>query len=788
MKKAGIVTMVGGDNYGNVLQNYAVQQLLKEQGYEPYTLNNTTKYGFPFGAGAWRELPAWKKLLPSHIAGYRRTVKTESYGCKNDRDCHGRGWKAAKQNVEAFKAAKERRKQNFAVCRAQTLNTDTVPINRERHDSEQIASYDVFVTGSDQVWNPYYWQTSSVDFLQFAPQHKRIALAPSFGISKLPKQRAADYRRWINSIPHLSVREDAGAKIIKELTGKEAKVLLDPTFALTKEQWLSYAKEPKIHPDKNYIFCYFLGNATNRYISYIESYAKDNNCEIVHICDIHDLQYYDIEPREFVWLLANASAVFTDSFHGVAFSINLQVPFVVFERVEGGSSMSSRIASVLKKTELENRKFPLDKSLRVTDISFAKAQTVVSSEREITKTYLKDALDAAAAANMPKLASHYHCTGCGACLNACKTKALELCADEEGFRYPKIDSEKCIGCNACERACPADKVVPDEEQTNAYYAYAKAADICQNSSSGGMFSLLAAQILRAGGVVFGAGFDESFNVCHQCIDKEEELAKLRTSKYVQSDIGKTFCEAEKFLKENKTVFFAGTPCQIAALKQFLNKDYVNLYTQDIICHGVPSPGIWQQYLLETHRAKEIQSISFRDKTLGWNDFSMKITYKDGTAYRNLATKDPFERAFLANLILRPSCYQCQYKTVARVSDLTLADYWGVETVHPELKEQQGVSLVLTHTEKGAQLLEAVQAQAVIAQTEIDRATKMNHATTHSVHWHPNRETFFEAVKTQPIAPLLEKCLKPTAKQRIKRFIYKNGSRVKQLLRKIKGDK
>lgn len=786
MKKAGIVTMVGGDNYGNVLQNYAVQQLLKEQGYAPYTLHDTTKYGFPFGAGAWRVLPLWKKVLPSHIAGYRRTVKMDTYGCKNDRDCHGAGLRAAKKNVKALQEAKERRKESFAACRAETLNTDSRELSRERHDSEQIAEYDAFVTGSDQVWNPYYWTTSSVDFLQFAPEHKRIALAPSFGISELPKQRRDDFRRWLNSIPHLSVREDAGAEIVKDLTGREAKVLLDPTFALTREQWLSYAKEPKTHPKRDYVFCYFLGNETNRYVRYIEAYAKQNNCEIVDVCDIHALRYYDIEPREFVWLLANAKAVFTDSFHGTAFSINLQIPFVVFERVERGASMSSRIASVLKKTGLEHRKFPLDKDIRVEDISFENAKQVISHEREITKTYLREALSAAERENTPKLASHYHCTGCGACVNACKVGALTLRADEEGFRYPKIEASKCVHCNACERACPADKVVPSEETTNAYYAFANDADICKNSSSGGIFSLLAAEILRQDGAVFGAGFDEEFRVCHQRIDAEKGIINLRTSKYVQSNIGMTFREAEALLRERKTVLFSGTPCQIAALKQYLKQDYANLYTQDIICHGVPSPGVWEKYLSEQHGGKPIQSVSFRDKTLGWNEFSMKVNYQDGSSYRELATKDPFERAFLANLILRPSCYQCQYKTVARVSDLTLADYWGVETVHPELASQQGVSLVLTHTEKGERLLAAVRKQTTVGTTDIERATRLNHATTHSGQWHRNRNEFFASVQAQPLAPLVKKCLKQTPSQRMKRFIYRNGSRVKQLLRKMKG--
>ena len=782
MKKVGIVTMVGGANYGNALQNYAVQTLIEQCGYAAVTLNNTTQRGQLHGQE--KKTSLFRKLMPDYIARYRRTKLMEKYGCKNARDCRGKGLKAAKAASEEYRQALQQRMNKFSQFRECMLHFSDFPICDLKYNKDDLKDFFAFVCGSDQIWNPNFLTTSMIDFLQFAPQEKRIALAPSIGISELPEYCKKDFADWISSIPHLSVREDAGAKIIKDLTGRDAKVLLDPTFALTKEEWLSFAKEPEQRPDKEFVFCYFLGNETKAYERFIKEFAKKYRCEIVDICDIHDLRYYDTDPQEFVWLLSHAKAVFTDSFHGTAFSINLQIPFVVFERVEGGTSMSSRIASVLKITGLEARKYPIKNNEELLDIDFTAASAAVAREREISKSYLKKALDGVADNIKPFLPNRYHCTGCGSCQNACKAGALELCEDDEGFCYPKIDVAKCIHCNACERACPANCIEPAEEETKAYYAFAKNDDICNNSSSGGIFTLLAAHILRQGGTVFGAGFDEKFRVCHQRIDCIEDIAKLRTSKYVQSDIGLTFREAEEVLKQGKVVLFAGTPCQIAGLKQYLKKDYDNLYTQDIICHGVPSPKIWEQYLSEAHNGKDISSISFRDKTLGWNDFSMKVTYKYGSAYRELATKDPFERAFLANLILRPSCYQCQYKTVERVSDITLADYWGVETVHPELKEQQGVSLVLTHTEKGAQLLDAVREMAAVEPTSLERATTMNHATTHSVNWHRNRETFFTSAKTQPLAPLVARCLKPTAQQRFKRLVIINGSRVKKLLRKI----
>ena len=788
MKQVGIATMIGGANYGNVLQNFAVQTLIERCGYQALTLDNRTRDGFP--GAAKKDLPLWRKLAPVYVAAYRRTQLNNRYGCKNTRDCFGPGLRRAKTRKNDYLDALARRMERFEACRQRVLKRDTVSFDVHRIPREHLAGFTAFVCGSDQVWNPYFHTNSMIEFLQFAPEYKRIALAPSFGVSQLPESRIRDFSEWISAIPRLSVREVAGAKLIRELTGREAQVLLDPTFALTAEDWRSFAREPAQKPSGAYVFCYFLGNLIPRYVSYIRAFARENRCEIVDVCDIHDLRYYDIDPQEFVWLLDHAKAVFTDSFHGTAFSINLERPFVVFPRVEGGASMSSRITTVLEKTGLEQRLFPGLSRSQVLVGSFAQARSILSAERQKTMEFLQTALSAAeAGGKQPILASRQHCTGCGACAAVCPVGAITMTADKEGFRYPVIDRERCIGCGACESACPADAVAPRDAPPEAYYAYARDPDLCQQSSSGGVFSLLAREILLRGGLVFGAGYDEGFRVCHLAVETEADLSRLRTSKYVQSDLGQTFRQVREALRTGKPVLFSGTPCQIAALHRFLGKDEENLYTQDIICHGVPSPGVWDRYLSQQHGGRTPVAVNFRDKTQGWNNFSMKINFADGTCYRELAVKDPFERAFLANLTLRPSCYQCQYKTVSRVSDLTLADYWGVELVHPELKEQQGVSLVLLHSEKGRQLFSAASTRLSFGATDLDQAVSMNHAATHSVAWPSQREEFFAAwAQDAPMGPLVEKLLRPTPGQRLRRFIRRGGSRVKRLLRKVRGNK
>ncbi len=782
MKKVGIATMYGGANYGNALQNYAVEKLISDCGYNPITLQNITIEGFI--DYSWRNIPLSKKIKPSYVMSYLRLRLNNKYGCKNDRDFYYRNIVNYKKNNEEYRNTLKSRFEKFERFRAEYLHIDPVPITAQWYDKSNIDTYFAFVCGSDQVWNPYYPTVSSVDFLQFAPKHKRIALSPSFGVSKIPDARKNDYTEWLSQIPNISVREDAGANIIKELTGIDAPVLVDPTLCVTSEQWSKIFKEPMHKPEGDYVFCYFLGNKSKDYCKYIENYAKRNNCQIVDVFDINDLRYYDSDPGEFLWLLSNAKMVFTDSFHGTAFSINLQVPFVVFERVEGGNSMSSRITTLLQKTNLNNRHYKQLDANNIDDIDFLHSQGVLSAEREREINYLKNALNSVENSNSIYLTNKYHCTGCGACYNACPAGAISMVTDSEGFKYPHIDTEKCINCHACEKACPADFISVSDNLPTTYAAFSKNNSVQKQSSSGGVFTHIANHILSLDGVVFGVAYDENFKVCHIAVENKEELYKLRTSKYVQSDTGLVYKQVKEYLDNGRIVLFTGTPCQVVALKQYLKKNYKNLYTQDIICHGVPSPKAFDKYLSTYHRNKGIKSVSFRDKTVGWNDFSMKVEYNDGTSYCELATKDSFVRAFLANLNLRPSCYQCQYKTASRVSDITLADYWGVELVHPELKEQQGVSLVLIHSQKGEELLSAIDENINIMPTVAERAIGMNSATRHSVACPPKRSAYFAEFEQTPMNELVERLLKPTFLQKVKRFIRINGSRVKRILSAI----
>lgn len=302
------------------------------------------------------------------------------------------------------------------------------------------------------------------------------------------------------------------------------------------------------------------------------------------------------------------------------------------------------------------------------------------------------------------------CCGCNACGSICAKNAITFQTDEEGFWYPDVDMDKCVDCGMCEKVCPFIADLTPRIPLVTYAAINPNEYERNNSSSGGIFSLLASHTINAGGVVFGAAFDNEWNVTHLSVENIKELSKLRGSKYVQSMIGDRFRTVKKYLVQGKQVLFSGTACQIAGLNSYLLKKYDNLTTVDVVCHGVPSPKIWKQYvkLLQTHST--IKSISFRDKLSGWRGYDFTVSYNDGSIHRESHNKNLYMQGFLHDLFLRPSCYHCKIKCGRCGSDITLGDYWGIERVLPEVDDNKGVSVVMVNTEKGREIINGISSQ------------------------------------------------------------------------------
>lgn len=334
------------------------------------------------------------------------------------------------------------------------------------------------------------------------------------------------------------------------------------------------------------------------------------------------------------------------------------------------------------------------------------------------------------------------CSGCHACYNSCPQKCICMYSDHEGFWYPEVDAKKCSNCSICEKACPILSKKTISNNPVAYACFNTNEVIRQNSSSGGVFSVIAEKVIDNGGMIFGAGFDSNFNVVHSWTDSAEGLNNLRGSKYVQSRIGDTFKKAYELLEEGRQVLFSGTPCQIAGLKSYLGKEYQGLTCLDIICHGVPSPLVWEMYRSKVVKNKELKTVSFRDKKYGWKKFSISFIFEDEEIFREQISENQYIKGFLQNLYLRPSCYNCQFKTINRQSDLTLADFWGIEKLLPSFDDDRGTSLVLINSQKGHEILAAAADNLKCETVNLEQALAYNHAALKSVETNPARTKFF----------------------------------------------
>lgn len=351
------------------------------------------------------------------------------------------------------------------------------------------------------------------------------------------------------------------------------------------------------------------------------------------------------------------------------------------------------------------------------------------------------------------------CCGCHACASICPVQCIHMEYDSEGFLYPSTDSTQCLNCEKCESVCPILHPIPERSvRPQAWAAMNTNEQIRLGSSSGGMFTLLAESVLKNNGVVFGAAFTEAFDVAHIVVTNVVDLEKLRGSKYTQSTIGTIFQQVKVALNAGKQVLFSGTPCQIEGLHAYLGKEYDNLLLVDIICHGVPSPLVWRKYVQfqEMKYKNKAQRISFRHKHYGWKRYSVSFLFKNNTEYLMSLDKDIFMHAFLRDCCLRPSCGICVFKKIGRISDITLADFWGIQSVLPTMDDDKGTSLVLVHTSKGKHIFDKLSLSCRRDEVDMDTALMSNPAMYKSAIIHKNRDKFFENLEKLPFDTLVKK--------------------------------
>ena len=661
--------------------------------------------------------------------------------------------------------------------RFEKFSKDHLRITEHRFESwEELRNtdlpYDVILSGSDQIWNPRIFPDGHFDPVFFGTfsEKRKIAYAPSFGIPKVPEEMEEELRGYLEQFSHIGVRETRGGEIVKEVSGKEVPVVLDPTLLLTAEQWGEMANTPEGYPgdgtNGRYILCYCI-NQPGPLASYIQELADKTGLPVVQLCGIRRKVHpkaqcvFDAGPAEFLGLFKNAAYVCTNSFHGTVFSVQFQKPFfTAVAPSELAAPERSRTFSILDRLGLTDRIIGKGDTAGLLDeIDWNTVSEKLIQARQGSLDYLKAALEDApyqielpeerkSGKELPVLAGPARCTGCTACVSGCPKDAITMERDREGFSYPVVDAEKCVHCGHCTAICP----MLDKRQVKAlpaaYAAWNRDDKIRRDSTSGGAFTALAEYVLEGGGVVYGAALDGKQHLRHIACFRKEDLWRLRGAKYVQSDLDGIYREIREALKQ-RHVLFSGTPCQVDGLYHFLGSRPENLTTCDLVCHGVPSPGVWEDMArsIERRKGKELQTVRFRNKVAGWQDSHFTTVYGDGSVETAPLFHTEYGRAFGRSLFLRPCCHQCAYTNLNRPGDFTLGDLWGLKPEELSEEQQKGISLLLINTEHGSHIFDRLPLSRQAF--PVERAVMGNPRLAFPIAQPPERAAFFAAYALKP---------------------------------------
>ncbi len=736
------------NNYGAVLQAYALNRVIRSFGYECETLSFSNKNTRDIKQKIVRRIEVggllsnikYLFILPQRFFAIKRT-----------------------NEVRLQQKVKMERFNDFRI--RQIPHSDILYTNE--NISNSLMDYDAFVCGSDQIWNLDGNNFGSGFFMEFVDETKtKVSYAAGMCTSSFSPEQENYLSKVLEDFDAISVREDNIQKLLQPIVDKYNKNVywaVDPSLLLTPEQWDEVAAPYQI--EEAYIFVYMLIPDKERY-KIIKNFSAQVGLKIATLSHIQgryepldknfgDINLNDCGPEEFISLIKHARYVFTDSFHGFAFSTLYGKEFFAFLRKgnEFSQERNNRICSLAKRLGLNDRiineNMNPEQILKIKPRNNEAESALLNKVRKESYEWLCNALNSGKNPVIrPILYVHNSslCSGCGACAMACPEQCISMDFDGEGFLRPVIDSEKCMECRICEVSCPVLNKVEVNTETLAFAAYNTDNYIRVHSTSGGIFSLLAKKIIKQGGVVYGAAFENDFSVAHRRIESEEQLPSLYGSKYVQSRLGNCMKMVKIDLEDGIKVLFSGTPCQIAGLKAFLGKDYPNLITQDLICHGVPSPKVWKKYLaFRRSKAKsDIKEICFRSKINGYRNPQFQIRFANGVVSQENVGDNLYYRGFLLNLFLRPSCYSCVFKSSTRNSDITLADFWGGEHISPDMiTDDKGVSLVLVHSSKGRDMWEELSEDVVGRKVDVDTALKHNGMALKSARLHPLRKAFFE---------------------------------------------
>jgi len=717
--KIGIVTL-HNYNFGSALQCYATQTLLQRKGSDSEVIDLSIGVGL--------------------IKGRFKTVCSLLFLCiKNPKDCKKilRMFTAQRGKSLTMSTASlyELQKFNNTILRRRTYSF--ARLKRLAHEE----GFGMFLSGSDQVWNGSRINEYDKYFLRFAPSSKKASWAASFGEGEVAKYNIKRYRKYIKDYNYISVREESGVKLVSDLTGRKATLLADPVMMLDASDWKAIEEENHMDP---YILAFFLDKPSDKALSGLDELRGKTGSEVVTFGyehpEISPAIHYDGGPFDFVAMIDNAEYVLTDSFHAIAFASLFHKRFYIFERMYvHGQSQSSRVIDFLKSVKLTGRYEPEGMSDKEPD--FSAADRYFEEKREQGTLYLNNILKGVSTNKENQTTvrkERYECCGCGACVNVCGHHAITMETYEDGVVYPTINQVRCVGCGLCRKVCAFESLPSPSYQQKSYVAACIDNGLLPHSASGGVFAAMARETIEEGGIVFGCSLwmEEGGVHCeHIGIESLENLWRIQGSKYVHSDTQNIFPVIKDEVNNGRRVLFGGTSCQVAALKSYLRKDYENLLTTDLVCHGVPDLKVLQDYIdyLSVKYKEEIIDFKFRVRDEKGNPYTITVTLQSGKKVQIRMRESAYYRMFMACVGYRPSCYNCPFASPNKPGDITLGDYYPKDRTILEkgLQEAEMLSSVIINTEKGHRVFSALDKEIYVQEIPLIEMVQSHELLQHS---------------------------------------------------------
>ena len=718
--KIGILTYHASHNYGAFLQAYALRNVLIEK-----TGNDVDIINFN---------------MPQSVELYANMSNPETDNEQEKKFCQDRGRMFVEQSLK------------YHDLKGECFVSDDL-----NQFSDWIqGKYDIVIVGSDEIWYMRGFRGFPTPYwLPGVTGCRKMAYAASARVDQndMTKEEQSQVKKFLEDFSYISVRDNVTRRMVEIATGRSPQVTCDPTFAyefhINKElgKWLIKNKYRYNGRKK----CIGLMLTNGKLIdAIVRKYDRDFDFISLYAYNKNIKSNVVLTPFEWTQVIAGCDGLITSFFHGMVFALKGNTPFISFETRKIKSDEYSKAYDLLKRHGLEGHYSRLvnieEQSLRIVgpflaDVLTDKAKhdfsDICEKERQSFFSFLEQL-----PSNCPNhivVNKDTQCCGCSACVDTCPEKAIKLEIDEKGFWYPKVDEEKCLFCGKCIDACTFHYRLSNEGRgvpSSVYAVKHKDENVRLLSRSGGIFTAITDNVLEHGGCIYGAAFADGFQVEHKRATTVEERNAFRTSKYVQSDMTGVYDQIKCDLRAGYPILFSGTPCQVAAVRNAMqNEDCSGLYLIDILCFGVPSPKVWRDYLncRQNEYDGRITAVEFRDKQFGWKAHRETFII-NGLKYDS----DDYTKLFSSRDILRPSCFECPYKSTERTGDITIADFWGIDNAVPGFNDDKGVSLVMVNTEKGEKLFEESKKDIICENSNLEDA--MQNSMRFS---YPRPDSYFE---------------------------------------------